>query len=56
MGDQGWHESAFFRVKAFKKGTIHLEFKDEALWAKFNLTVNKGKNIIGDTEAASNFI
>lgn len=52
VGDQSWHESAFFRVKAFKKGTIHIEFKDEALWAKFNLTVNNGKNIIGDSEAA----
>lgn len=44
VGDQDWHESAFFRVKAFKKGTVHLEFKDEALWAKFNQTVNKDKN------------
>ena len=52
VGSTDWHESAFFRVKAFKKGTIHIEFKDEALWAKFNLTVNKGKNQIGDTEAA----
>lgn len=52
VGDQDWHESAFFRVRCFKKGTVHLEFKDEALWAKFNLTVNKGKNILGDTEAA----
>ena len=52
VGDQDWHESAFFRIRCFKKGTIHLEFKDEALWTKFNLTVNKGKNIIGDTEAA----
>lgn len=52
VGDKDWHESAFFRVKAFKKGTIHLEFKDEALWVKFNLTVNKGKNQLGNTEAA----
>ena len=52
VGSTDWHESAFFRVKAFKKGTIHIEFKDEALWAKFNLTVNKGKNLIGNTEAA----
>ncbi len=50
VGDQGWHESAFFRIKAFKKGTIHLEFKDEALWTKFNLSVNQGKNQIGATE------
>ena len=52
VGDQGWHESAFFRVKAFKKGTIHLEFKDNDLWAKFNLVVNQNKNLIGTTEAA----
>lgn len=52
VGSTEWHESAFFKVKAFKKGTIHIEFKDEALWTKFNLTVNKGKNQIGDSEAA----
>lgn len=52
VGDQDWHDSAFFRLKAFKKGTLHLEFKDEALWAKFNQVVNKEKNLIGDSEAA----
>lgn len=52
VGDQDWHESAFFRLKAFKKGTLHLEFKDEALWAKFNQVVNKEKNLVGDNEAA----
>lgn len=50
VGDQGWHNSAFFRVRAFKKGTVHLEFRDEALWTKFNLAVNQGKNRIGETE------
>lgn len=50
VGDQKWHESAFFRVKAFKKGTVHLEFKDEALWKRFNLAVNEGKNQIGMAE------
>lgn len=50
VGSQDWHDSAFFRIKAFKKGTIHLEFKDEALWAKFNLAVNQGKNLIGAEE------
>jgi hypothetical protein len=52
LGDTDWHESAFFKVRAFKKGTIHILFKDEALWAKFCQVVNKGKNQIGDTEAA----
>lgn len=52
VGDQDWHESAFFRIRAFKKGTVHIEFKDESLWARFNVTVNDGKNQLGDTEAA----
>lgn len=50
VGDQGWHDSAFFRIKAFKKGTIHLEFKEEALWARFNIAVNEGKKQIGMAE------
>lgn len=33
------YEPAFFRVKAFKKGTMHFEFTDEEVWAKFNRTV-----------------
>lgn len=32
-------EPAFFRVKAFKKGTMHFEFTDEETWARFNRTV-----------------
>lgn len=42
---QWWFKSgdnftpAFFRVKAFKKGTMHFEFTDEETWAKFNRTV-----------------
>ena len=37
-------ESEFFRMKFWKKGTFHIEFLDEALWAKFNQTAAKGKN------------
>lgn len=36
-----WFEWGFFRVKAFKKGTMHFEFLDEAIWAKFNQAVAK---------------
>lgn len=50
VGDQGWHESAFFNIRAYKKGTIHLFFKDEALWKRFNISVNEGKNQIGMAE------
>lgn len=34
-----WIEWGFFRIKGFKKGTMHFEFKDEALWCKFNQKV-----------------
>ncbi len=50
VGDTSWQPSAFFLVKCFKKGTVHLQFRDEALWTKFNLTVNKEKNRIGMAE------
>ena len=30
---------AFFRVKAFKKGTMHFEFLDEKVWMTFNKAV-----------------
>lgn len=52
MGNQDWHESAFFLVKAFKKGTVHLQFRDEDLLNKFNITVNEGKNELGTGENA----
>lgn len=50
VGSQDWYESRFFRVKAFKKGTVHIEFKNEALWARFNQVVNKEKNMLGMEE------
>lgn len=34
-----WGEWGFFRIKGFKKGTMHFEFKDEDVWAKFNRAV-----------------
>lgn len=45
-----WFECGlFFRCKAFKKGTVHFEFKDEDVWMKFNAAVAKAKgwNFIG---------
>lgn len=38
-----WVDWGFFRVKGHKKGTMHFEFLDEELWAKFNLEVAKAK-------------
>lgn len=36
-------EWSYFTVKAFKKGTMHFEFKDENIWSKFNQRVAKIK-------------
>ncbi|SFG56785.1 DUF4942 domain-containing protein [Prevotella sp. KH2C16] len=36
-----WYEWAFFRIKGFKKGTMHFEFLDEDVWMKFNQAVAK---------------
>lgn len=38
-----WYDYAFFRIKGYKKGTMHLEFTDENLWGKFNQHVAKLK-------------
>jgi hypothetical protein len=29
----------FFRIRGYKKGTMHFEFLDEEVWAKFNQAV-----------------
>ena len=34
-----WYEWAFFKVKAFKKGTIHFEFLDNKVLELFNRKV-----------------
>lgn len=39
--------STFFKIRGYKKGTIHLEFLDENLWNRFNIEACKGKGWIG---------
>jgi len=39
-----WYDSEFFEFKVFLKGTMHLKFKDDELYKKFNLTACKMKN------------
>jgi hypothetical protein len=34
-----WYEWGFFRIKGFKKGTMHFEFLDENVWMDFNRRV-----------------
>lgn len=49
-----WAEWSFFRVKGFKKGTMHFEFKDEKVWELFNRRVAeiKGWNLPKSTRKA----
>jgi Domain of unknown function (DUF4942) len=39
--------STFFRIKIFKKGTIHLRFIDQKVQNAFNLAASKGSKAIG---------
>jgi hypothetical protein len=39
-----WNEEHhFFKVRSYKKGTLHIEFKSEEVWGKFNQRVSKIK-------------
>jgi len=38
-----WFDWGYFRVRCYKKGTMHLEFKSEDVWAMFNQRVAKLK-------------
>ena len=33
-------------MKYFRKGTLHLRFKDENLWNAFNLAAARGRNCL----------
>lgn len=37
-------ESEHFKLRFFKKGTVHLWFRDEKLWERFNIAAAQGKN------------
>lgn len=41
-----WHDSEFFEWKGFKKGTIHIKFKNEYIYQEFNRIACEGKNWI----------
>ena len=47
VGQKDKSTSEFFDFRCYKKGTIHLFFKDEALWARFNQKACEGKNWLG---------
>lgn len=41
-------ESEFFNIRFYKKGTLHLMWKDAKLWERFNKEAAKGKRWIGE--------
>lgn len=43
-------QSTFFDIKFYKKGTIHLKFRDEKLWKEFNMRACDGKNWLPNDE------
>lgn len=42
--------STFFEIKFYKKGTVHLKFRDTFLWNEFNMRACNGKNWLPDNE------
>lgn len=49
-GDSSRHESEFFYFRCYKKGTLHIEFKDKKLWELFNIHACAGKNWLPEEE------
>jgi len=43
-------ESTFFDIRFYKKGTVHLTFKDEKLWKEFNMRACAWKNWLPESE------
>jgi hypothetical protein len=41
-------ESEYFEIRGYKKGTLHLKFKREDLWERFNVTAAAGKKWLGE--------
>ena len=50
VGDFGKYQSTFFYFRCYKKGTLHIEFKDELLWQEFNMRACDGKHWLPESE------
>lgn len=49
-GDSSRQESHFFYFRCYKKGTLHIEFKDHFLWQEFNMRAASGKKWLPEAE------
>lgn len=38
-----WYEWGFFKIRGYKKGTMHFQFLDDSVWERFNIEVAKAK-------------
>ncbi|KKN04618.1 hypothetical protein LCGC14_1095630 [marine sediment metagenome] len=50
-----WHDYGFFQLKGFKKGTIHMKFKDEKQWERFNQVACEAKGFRLASKFTSDF-
>lgn len=50
-----WYNWNFFKIKVYKKGTMHCQFIDDKLWEKFNLLAVKKKGWRLPTKTGSDF-
>ncbi|PJC58181.1 MAG: hypothetical protein CO025_09935, partial [Ignavibacteria bacterium CG_4_9_14_0_2_um_filter_37_13] len=44
------HFAEFFSMRCYKKGTLHLEFRDESLWHEFNMRACANKKWLPEAE------
>jgi len=50
VGDSSLQQSEFFFFRCYKKGTLHITFKDKFLWQEFNMRACAGKNWLPEAE------
>jgi len=50
-----WYDFNFFQIKGFKKGTVHVKFKDEDIWNRFNQIACKAKGFQLASKFTSDF-
>jgi hypothetical protein len=50
-----WYEWGFFKIRVYKKGTMHVEFKDKKVWELFNREAAKAKGFQLASKFTSDF-
>ena len=50
-----WYDYGFFEIKGFKKGTLHVKFKSDDVWEKFNKIACEEKGFMLASKFTSDF-